>query len=80
LEITNRKIIKWQRLVFGKSGAGKSYLIKLEVMRQFMFGTEVIVIDPEGEYELLTKTMGGEYIEFNPNSPVKINPFDLSGR
>ncbi len=67
-------------VVFGKSGAGKSYLIKLEIMRQFMFGTEVIVIDPEGEYETLTKTVGGEYLKFDPDSPVKINPFDLSGR
>ena len=66
-------------VVFGKSGAGKSYLIKLEAMRQFMFGTEVIIIDPEGEYGPLTDAMGGEYVEFTPASPVKINPFDLSG-
>jgi conjugal transfer ATP-binding protein TraC len=67
-------------VVFGKSGSGKSYLIKLEIMRQFMFGTEVIVIDPEGEYGALTNALGGEYIEFTPASPVKINPFDLTGR
>lgn len=66
-------------VVLGKSGAGKSYLIKLETMRQFMFGTEVIIIDPEGEYESLTKSMGGEYVAFTPSAPVKINPFDLSG-
>jgi len=66
-------------VVLGKSGAGKSYLIKLETMRQFMFGTEVIIIDPEGEYESLTKSMGGEYVAFTPSSPTKINPFDLSG-
>src|SRR3990170_7855504 len=66
-------------VVFGKSGAGKSYLIKLEIMRQFMFGTEVIVIDPEGEYGPLTHALSGEYIEFTPASPIKINPFDLSG-
>ncbi|OGH47822.1 MAG: hypothetical protein A3A51_03775 [Candidatus Levybacteria bacterium RIFCSPLOWO2_01_FULL_39_10] len=66
-------------VVFGKSGAGKSYLIKLEAMRQFMFGTEVIIIDPEGEYGPVAHAMGGEYIEFTPASPVKINPFDLSG-
>jgi conjugal transfer ATP-binding protein TraC len=65
-------------IVFGKSGAGKSFLIKLEIMRQFMMGTEVIVIDPEGEYGTLTKTLGGEHVEFSSNSPVKINPFDLS--
>lgn len=67
-------------VVFGKSGAGKSYLIKLEMMRQFMFGTEVIVIDPEGEYGPITRALGGEYLDFTPASPVKINPFDLSGR
>ncbi len=66
-------------VVLGKSGAGKSYLIKLEAMRQFMFGTEVIIIDPEGEYEALAKTMGGEHVAFSPTSPIKINPFDLSG-
>lgn len=67
-------------VVFGKSGSGKSYLIKLEAMRQFMFGTEVIIIDPEGEYKALAGAMGGEYVEFTPASPIKINPFDLSGR
>ena len=66
-------------VVLGKSGSGKSYLIKLEVMRQFMFGVEVIIIDPEGEYEPLTKSMGGEYVAFTPSAPIKINPFDLSG-
>lgn len=66
-------------VVFGKSGAGKSYLIKLEAMRQFMFGTEVIIIDPEGEYGELTKTMAGEEVTFSANSAIKINPFDLSG-
>lgn len=66
-------------VVFGKSGSGKSYLIKLEILRQFMFGTEIIVIDPEGEYETLTKTLQGDYLSFTPASPIKINPFDLSG-
>lgn len=66
-------------VVFGKSGAGKSYLIKLEIMRQFMLGTEVIVIDPEGEYPSITNALGGEYLEFTPQSAIKMNPFDLSG-
>lgn len=65
-------------VVLGKSGAGKSYLIKLEIMRQFMLGTEVIVVDPEGEYETLAQTLGGEVVSFSSNDPVKINPFDLS--
>ncbi len=65
-------------VVLGKSGAGKSYTIKLEIMRQFMLGAEVIVIDPEGEYETLTPAVGGEVVEFSSSSAVKINPFDLS--
>ncbi len=65
-------------VVLGKSGAGKSYLIKLEIMRQFMLGTEVIVVDPEGEYEALARTLGGEAVSFTSSSPIKINPFDLS--
>lgn len=66
-------------ICLAKSGAGKSFLVKLEAMRHLMFGTEVFVIDPEGEYKAITQTLGGEYIEFSFNSPVKINPFDLSG-
>lgn len=66
-------------VVFGKSGSGKSYYIKLEVLRQFAFGTEVIILDPEGEYENITTTLKGEYLNFTPSSPIKVNPFDLSG-
>ncbi len=66
-------------VVLGKSGVGKSFLVKLEVLRQILFDTEALIIDPEGEYKEITKTLGGEYIEFSYNSPVKINPFDLSG-
>ncbi|OGG26433.1 hypothetical protein A2960_06160 [Candidatus Gottesmanbacteria bacterium RIFCSPLOWO2_01_FULL_39_12b] len=66
-------------VVFGKSGGGKSFMVKLEVMRSLLFGTEVFVIDPEGEYTDVTKALGGELIKFSFNSPVKINPFDLSG-
>lgn len=65
-------------VVLGKSGSGKSYLIKLEAVRSLMFGAEIIVIDPEAEYQALAKTIGGEYIEFSFNSGIKINPFDLS--
>lgn len=66
-------------VVFAKSGAGKSYLVKLEALRSLIFGTEIIVIDPENEYQDLAKTIGGEYIKFSQNQPSKINPFDLSG-
>lgn len=65
-------------VVLGKSGSGKSYLIKLEIMRQFMLGTEIIIVDPEGEYSKLANTLGGEVVEFTSSSPIKINPFDLS--
>lgn len=66
-------------VIFAKSGAGKSYLVKLEALRSLMFGTEIIVIDPEEEYKTLCEAIGGEYITFSFNSPAKINPFDLSG-
>ncbi|HVZ59077.1 MAG TPA: DUF87 domain-containing protein [Patescibacteria group bacterium] len=65
-------------VVLGKSGSGKSYLIKLEIMRQFMLGTEIIVIDPEGEYNELAQKLGGEVVDFSANAAIKINPFDLS--
>lgn len=65
-------------VVFGKSGGGKSYMVKLEVMRSMMFDTEVIILDPENEYEALTFAMGGEYVRFRFGSETKINPFDLA--
>lgn len=65
-------------VIFAKSGAGKSYTVKLEILRQMMFGTEVICMDPEHEYEELAKAVGGEYINFTFSSKAKINPFDLS--
>jgi conjugal transfer ATP-binding protein TraC len=64
--------------VFAKAGGGKSYLVKLEVLRSLMFDAEVIIIDPESEYERLAEAVGGEYISFGFNSKSKINPFDLS--
>jgi type IV secretory pathway VirB4 component len=65
-------------VIFAKSGAGKSYLIKLEALRSLMFGTEILIIDPENEYQSLCQAVGGQYIDFSFNSPAKINPFDLS--
>lgn len=65
-------------VIFAKSGAGKSYTVKLEILRQLMFDTEIIVLDPEHEYEELCKMVGGEYINFTFGSKAKINPFDLS--
>ncbi len=64
-------------VVFATAGAGKSYTIKLEVLRSLMFGTEVIIIDPEREYKHLCDAVGGTYIDISLNSESKINPFDL---
>lgn len=64
-------------VVFAKSGAGKSYLVKLEVLRSMMIGTDVIIIDPENEYKHLCDTVGGSFIKISLNSPSHLNPFDL---
>src|SRR3989339_164396 len=63
--------------VFATSGAGKSYTIKLEVLRSMMMGTDVIIIDPEKEYKLLSDAVGGTFVNISLNSESKINPFDL---
>lgn len=63
--------------VFATSGAGKSYTIKLEVLRSLMFGTDIIIIDPEREFKHLCDAVGGTYIDISLNSESKINPFDL---
>ncbi len=63
--------------VFAKSGSGKSYAVKLEVLRSLMMGTEVIIIDPENEYQYLTETVGGSFIKISLTSPHHLNPFDL---
>jgi conjugal transfer ATP-binding protein TraC len=65
-------------VVFAKSGAGKSYTVKLEILRQLMFGVEILVLDPEHEYEELVNTVGGAYVNFSFEGKTKINPFDLS--
>jgi len=64
-------------VVFATSGAGKSYTIKLEVLRSMMMGTDVIIIDPENEYKHLCDAVGGAYINISLNSETKLNPFDL---
>jgi type IV secretory pathway VirB4 component len=65
-------------IVFAESGSGKSYATKVEILRQLMFGTKVIVIDPEREYKLLCQSMNGSYIKLSAKSKQKINPFDLT--
>lgn len=64
-------------VVFAKSGAGKSFTVKLEALRSMMTGTEVIIIDPENEYQKLSEAVGGSYIRLSLNADTRINPFDL---
>lgn len=64
-------------VVFATSGAGKSYAVKLEVLRSLMFGVDIIIIDPEMEYVHLTEAVGGTYINISLASESKVNPFDL---
>ncbi len=65
-------------IIFAQSGAGKSYTIKVEILRQLMQGTRVIVIDPEREYKRLAESVKGTYIKLSAKSKQKINPFDLA--
>lgn len=64
-------------VVFATSGAGKSYAVKLEILRSLMLGTDVIVIDPENEYKGLCDLVGGTYLDVSLNADRRINPFDL---
>lgn len=64
-------------VVFAKSGAGKSFTVKLEALRSMMTGSEILIIDPENEYQKLSDAVGGSYIRLSLNSNTRINPFDL---
>jgi conjugal transfer ATP-binding protein TraC len=64
-------------VVFAKSGAGKSFTVKLEALRSMMFGTEIFIIDPENEYERMCEAVGGAYVRLSLGSATRINPFDL---
>lgn len=64
-------------VVFAKSGAGKSFTVKLEALRSMMLGSEIIIIDPENEYQKLAEAVGGSYIRLSLSSDTRINPFDL---
>ena len=64
-------------VVFAKSGAGKSFTVKLEALRTMMMGAEVLIIDPENEYQKLCEAVGGSYIRLSLSSDTRINPFDL---
>jgi len=65
-------------IIFAQSGSGKSYTTKVEILRQLMQGTKVIVVDPEREYKQLAASVNGTYIKLSAKSVEKINPFDLS--
>jgi type IV secretory pathway VirB4 component len=67
----------YNSITFAKSGSGKSYTTKLEILRTLMFDTEVIIIDPEREYEYLAESVGGRYFNISLTSDHHINPFDL---
>lgn len=67
----------YNSIIFAKSGSGKSYMAKLEILRTLMFDTEVIIIDPEREYEYLAESVGGRYFDISLTSSHHINPFDL---
>jgi len=67
----------YNSVIFAKSGAGKSYCTKLEILRTLMFETDVICMDPENEYEYMAETVGGRYFKISLNSEHHINPFDL---
>ena len=63
--------------IFAQSGAGKSYAVKLEVLRSLMLGINVVIIDPENEYEMLSQAVGGSYFKISLSSDSHVNPFDL---
>ncbi len=67
----------YNSVMFAKSGSGKSYATKLEILRTLMFDTEVLVIDPENEYEYLANAVGGRFFQISLSSDHHINPFDL---
>jgi conjugal transfer ATP-binding protein TraC len=64
-------------VVFAKSGAGKSFAVKLEALRSMMMGTEIFIIDPENEYQRMAEAVGGAYVRLSLSSATRINPFDL---
>jgi len=81
----NRSLVLFDRfslenanaVIFGTSGAGKSYLVKLDVLRSLMSGIEVIIVDPENEYRTLAESVGGAFFNISLGSSHQINPFDI---
>ncbi|MEK7168242.1 MAG: ATP-binding protein [Patescibacteria group bacterium] len=64
-------------VVFAKAGAGKSYATKLEILRSMMLGIDVLIIDPENEYQKLSESVGGSFFKISLTSENQINPFDI---
>jgi len=64
-------------VVFAKAGSGKSYAVKLEILRSLMVGVDIIILDPENEYQYLSEAVGGSFFNMSLASPNHINPFDL---
>jgi type IV secretory pathway VirB4 component len=64
-------------VIFAKSGSGKSYAAKLELLRSIMTGTDVLIIDPENEYQALAEAVGGAVFKISLTSKDSINPFDI---
>lgn len=64
-------------VVFAKSGGGKSFAVKLEALRSLMLGVEILIIDPENEYQTLCEAVGGSYLRLSLASQNRLNPFDL---
>jgi conjugal transfer ATP-binding protein TraC len=85
LNINNRSLVLFDRfsmensnsVVFGVSGGGKSYLVKLEALRSLMSGIDVIIIDPENEYKTLAEAAGGAFFNISLGSKNHVNPFDI---
>ena len=75
-----KKLPNANSVILATSGAGKSYAVKLEILRYLLLGIDTIVIDPENEYRSLTERVGGTYIDISVNSQQYINPFDLPPR
>jgi len=81
----NRSLVLFDRfslenanaIIFGTSGVGKSYLVKLDILRSLMYGIEVIVVDPENEYKVLSESAGGSFFNISLGSENHINPFDI---
>jgi len=71
------RLENYNMVLFGKAGSGKSYCVKLELLRYIMLGVDVIIVDPENEYQFLSDAIGGAFFNISLASPNHLNPFDL---